>query len=448
MPLVRPFRGLLYADTRPAAVGRVLAPPFDMIGDREREALVAGSDHNIAWLTVARAEQDPGYESVAERLRTWRDEGVLRSDPQPAFYIHEQASAGGTELARADAWPSPLRGFLAAVRLTNPTAAAIYPHENIFERPLHDRLTLIRATRCHLEPVFGIYTDETGTANAILDEATTETPIWETNPGRGVVHRLWRMTDPTQQEAVSRVLADLRVVIADGHHRSAAARAYRDEMRAKGASDPDAAHEHFLMFLAETGTGGPNVGAFHRVIQRLPRGFEPDHCPALLGPHFEVEEFATEGLSDEAAVGVLLARLAEKGRSGPVFACRHPSRAVIVSITDLDALLPTAEPPIEPSILPFDVALLHRLILRPRLGCTGQYGAKAGNVSFEHNPLAAWRKASSGEAVMAWFVNPAGIHAVMRAALDGHTVPQKATYFYPKPASGMVIYPLTPDPGD
>ncbi len=445
MPLVKPFRGLLYADARPDAIARVLAPPFDMIREREREALLAGSAYNVAWLTVSRGAADPGYEGVAGRLTTWLSEGVLEAETRPAFYVYEQFPAADTGSTQSGDRPSRLRGVLAAVRLENPPASAIYPHENTFEAPLQDRLCLIRATRCQLEPAFGIYTDRTGEADAALEQATTAPPVWETNPGRGSVHRLWRMTDRTQQQALTQALSDLPVVIADGHHRSAAARAYREEVRAAGAREPDAPHEYLLMLLADTETGGVHVGAFHRVVQRLPDGIDMSRCQEVLGPHFTIEPFATEGLSDATAVGVLLARLAEKGKSGPVFACRHASRTLIVSINDLDALLPEAQPPIEPSIIPFDVALLHRLVLRPRLGCAGEFGAEAGNVVFEHNPLAAWRKASAGEAAMAWFVNPVSIHAVMRAALEGQTVPQKATYFYPKPPSGMVVYPFEPD---
>lgn len=445
MPLVKPFRGLLYTDARSEAIARVIAPPFDMIRERDRQALFAGSEHNIAWLTVSRDTEDPAYIRVARRLAAWGAEGVLRADPVPAFYVYEQFSAGPRSALRPGETPSRFRGFLGAVRLENPPASTIYPHENTFAAPIRDRLSLIRATRCDLEPVFGIYADRTSRAEAVLEQATAELPIWEANPGHGAVHRLWRMTDPAQQQALAEILADLPVVIADGHHRSAAARAYRDERRAAGAWDPDAPHEYFLMLLTDTETGGLNVGAFHRVVQRLPRQIDLRRCPEVLGPHFTIEEFATEGLAEEAAVGVLLARLAEIGRAGPVFACRHGSRTLIVSINNLDALLPEAKPPIEPAIVSFDVALLHRLILRPRLGCTGEFGAQAGNVVFEHNPLAAWRRASSGEAAMAWFVNPGDVQAVVRAALGGHTVPQKATYFYPKPPSGMVIYPFEPE---
>ena len=319
MPVVKPFRGLLYAHTQPDAIGRVLAPPFDMIGRREQEALLSVSQHNVAWLTIAQGEQDPGYRGVAKRFSTWREEGVLRPDSRPAFYVYEQSAAAERTSQASDTGAGRLRGFLAAVRVQNPSGSAIYPHENTFEQPIRDRLDLLGATQCHLEPVFGIYTDTTGRADAVLGEATCQPPIWETNPGRGAVHRLWRMTDPTQQQALGEVLADVPVVIADGHHRSAAARAHAEQTRGTGEPDPEAPHEYFLMLLTDTETGGLNVGAFHRVVQRLPAHIDVGRCREALGPHFTIEPFTTEGLSDEAAVGVLLARLAEQGRSGPVF---------------------------------------------------------------------------------------------------------------------------------
>ena len=428
MPPVRPFRGLRYADQRPESLARAFAPPFDMIAGGSQRALLAASEHNIAWLTVA--DDGPGYPGVGERLAQWKRAGVVLADPGPAFYVYDQACG-----------PSRLRAFLAAVRLDNPPETAVYPHENIFAEPIMDRLSLMKATRCALEPVFGLYTDETGRAAEVLGAAASDAPLWVAQTGEGATHRLWRLTDAARQQALRDVLAPARVVIADGHHRWAAARAYREGRRAEGDRDPEAPHEYGLMLLVEEKTGGVECGAFHRVIHRLPPGVSPTRLAQHLGPHFALEEFPTQGLSDEAAAQAMVERIGR--RSGRhLFGARWQGGAAIVRIDNLEALLSTASRAIDPLIRDFDVALLHRLILRPRLGCHGDYGPQASAVLYEKDPVAAWRKVTSGSAVMAWFVNPAPTSAVMRAAFAGLKVPQKATHFHPKPPSGMVMYEL------
>jgi len=442
MPLIKPFPGLLYADVRADSVARVLAPPFDMIGPADQERLFAESDHNIAWLTVARWGADPGYRQAAERLAGWRAQGMFAKDVRPAFYVYEQVPGQFDPVLPPEARPSRLRGFLAATRIEDACGPGIYPHEDTFASPIRDRVELIEATGCHLEPVFGIYTDGSARVGLALERATQDAPIWGTVLADGSTHRLWRLTDPSEQGVLRDVLADRPVVIADGHHRFASARAYRDERRTRGETDPDAPHECTLMLLADTETSGLTVGAYHRVVRALPDGRDHSHLPGLLGPDFEVAELAVGEGTDRGAVKALLARLADEGRRGPIFACCADARTFLVRPASLQDLLRTALPPIGPDLRAFDVALLHRLILEPRLGLTGEYGPEARNVLFEHNPLAAWRAARSGEVAMAWFANPTDIHAVQRVAFARHRVPQKATYFHPKPPSGMVIYEL------
>jgi len=443
MPLIKPFPGLLYADARPDSVARVLAPPFDMIGPADQERLFAGSAHNIAWLTVARWGADPGYRQAAERLAGWRAQGVFARDVCPAFYVYEQIPGQPDPVLSPEAQPSRLRAFLAATHIEDAQGPGIYPHENTFEGPIRDRVELIEATGCHLEPVFGIYTDDSARVGPALDRATQEAPIWETVLADGSTHRLWRLTDPSEQGLLRDVLADRPVVIADGHHRFAGARAYRDRRRTRGETDPDAPHEYTLMLLADTETSGLAVGAYHRVVRVLPDGRDDPHLPGLLGPDFEVAELAVGDATDKGAVKALLARLADDGRGGPIFACCVGARTLLVRPANPQDLLRTAVPTVTPDLQAFDVVLLHRLILKPRLGLTGDYGSEARNILFEHNPLAAWRAARAGQAAMAWFVNPADVHAVMRVAFAHHHVPQKATYFHPKPPSGMVVYEVS-----
>ena len=426
MPVIKPFRGLRYADTRPEAIARVLAPPFDMIGGEQQRALLAASEHNIAWLTVA--DDGPGYPGVGARFARWRESGILQRDPDPAFYVYGQSAGDVT-----------LRGFLAAVRLGPPAESAVYPHENTFAEPIVDRLALLKSTRCGLEPVFGIHTDTGGRVADVLRQAAATEPLWRAQTPDGATHCLRRLTGPDQQRALIEALAGTQVVIADGHHRWAAANALRDEQRASGATDPEAPHGYGLMLLVEESGAGVQCGAFHRVVQRLPEGVDPARLDEHLGTGFAIHGFPTEGLSPEEAARRMVERIGSD--PGPhVFGCCWGTGAALVRLRDLDALLPTASRPIDPIIREFDVALLHRLILRPRLGCHGDYGPQACAVIFEKDPVAAWRKVTSGSAVMAWFVRPAPISAVLRAAFAGLKVPQKATHFHPKPPSGMVMY--------
>ncbi len=115
MAVIAPFPGLRYDAARVGDLGRVLAPPYDVIGEAEQAALEERHPQNVVRVELPRGESDARYAEAARLLQSWRSEGILQRDPTPAFYVYEQqfrlpgAPAGSRVYAR--------RGFFAAVRL-------------------------------------------------------------------------------------------------------------------------------------------------------------------------------------------------------------------------------------------------------------------------------------------------------------------------------------------
>src|SRR5262249_52766823 len=94
VPVFLPFRGLRY---QPPAGGltdlsAVAAPPYDVIHDDERDVLERRDPHNAVRLILPRspgpdahADHDE-YGAAARLLEEWRADGVVATDPEPAFY--------------------------------------------------------------------------------------------------------------------------------------------------------------------------------------------------------------------------------------------------------------------------------------------------------------------------------------------------------------------------
>src|SRR5512143_121748 len=109
MVMLRPFRPLRYD---PAVVGdlaKVVAPPYDVISEAQRERLHERSERNVVRLILNRAA-DP-YSTAAELLRKWRADGVLVRDGDPAlcFYVEDFVLPDGT--------PRQREGIIGTVRL-------------------------------------------------------------------------------------------------------------------------------------------------------------------------------------------------------------------------------------------------------------------------------------------------------------------------------------------
>jgi uncharacterized protein (DUF1015 family) len=64
---------------------------------------------------------------------------------------------------------------------------------------------------------------------------------------------------------------------------------------------------------------------------------------------------------------------------------------------------------------------------------------------YTRDPGEAVRWVDSGVGVTAFFLDAPDLRQVLRLAQEGKTLPQKSTYFHPKPPSGMVIHRLDAD---
>ncbi|HYY81432.1 MAG TPA: DUF1015 domain-containing protein [Actinomycetes bacterium] len=411
-----PFQGLRFD---PAVVGDpalVIAPPYDVISPEARDAYEAMSPYNMVRLILARGGDGEAadYQQVAKLLVAWHDEGALLLDPAPALYLYEERyTLRGRRRVQ--------RGVLASVDL-DATATWVLPHERTMAAPVADRLRLLEATGVNLSPVFGVYAGG-GRAAAVLDEVTAEPPAIDAADETGVVHRLWPVADPERVAAWRALLAGQRVLIADGHHRYRTSLAYQAAMRAAsgGRHGP---WDQLLMFLVDHDQHGPSVEAIHRLLADLPAAA----VLATLAGDFEVRPAAGPADAEEA-----LRRLPAEQLGFGLYGGGESALLVARDPAGLAAETRLGRPPL-------DVEVLHGPVLAGRLGVADFEHA----VAYESDLAEAVRRVDLGTHASLLLVRPAPFPAVAAVAEAGGTLPQKTTYFYPKPRDGLVLRPLDP----
>ncbi len=187
---VQPLRALHYDLNRTGGLQPVAAPPYDVIDEAQREALLAQSPYNVVEIDLPR-DPDGGdpYAHAAETLAAWRDEGIVVRDDEPALWALEQDYTG------PDGQRRTRRGFFARVRVEDYGPGRIRPHERTHPGPKEDRLRLTRATNANLSPIFSLYDDPAGAAWGALAPHVDGEPWGEVTDEDGTVHRLWRVAD-------------------------------------------------------------------------------------------------------------------------------------------------------------------------------------------------------------------------------------------------------------
>ena len=85
--LVTPFKGERYRDLERS--GELIAPPYDVISTEQRRIYRERSEHNIVRLILP-AGNGNRYGHAATILESWRSQGVLVQDSEPAVYVVRQ----------------------------------------------------------------------------------------------------------------------------------------------------------------------------------------------------------------------------------------------------------------------------------------------------------------------------------------------------------------------
>ena len=177
-------------------------------------------------------------------------------------------------------------GVLGALEVVDEGAGGVLPHERTTPKASTDRLDLTRATNANLSPIWGL-----SLAGGLTELLTAPAEPVGSVTVDGVEHSVERVTDPERVAAIARTCRHRDdVLIADGHHRYAISRTYRDEIRAATGSD-DTAAELTLAFVSELVAEQLSVAAIHRVYRGVDRGALID----ALGRGFSMSEAGPVG---------------------------------------------------------------------------------------------------------------------------------------------------------
>jgi uncharacterized protein (DUF1015 family) len=215
-----------------------------------------------------------------------------------------------------------------------------------------------------------------------------------------------RVADPARIAEISRAVAARPTLIADGHHRYAVARQYRDERRAEADEDPGA--ELTLAFVGELVAEQLSVEAIHRLYTDI----SADDLATALADTFEIEP------ADGELTPEVLAAMERDGR------------LVLVRPDGWDWLIPR--------LGAFDgLRALDGVWLEHTLD------GSAADVTYQHGLGEVADAVRSGRAEAAVLIRPVSVEEIRRTAEERLLMPPKSTYFTPKLRTGLVIRDLT-----
>ncbi len=444
MARIYPFRALRY---NPGLVRAedVVTQPYDKITPAMQQSYYRRSPQNLVRVILGLPElfdsaENNVYTRAAEYFRDWREEGVLTQDNESSVYAYSQRY----EIPSSSGVVQERRGFIALGELVDYSQGIVFRHEKTLPKAKSDRLNLLRATHAHFGQIFMLYSDPGRSAEQLLFSDST-TPDIEVTDEYGVLHRVWRVSEPGTINMLLSAMQDKKLIIADGHHRYETALNYSREYAPQQSSapierpagnlpQPAYPEAATMMTFVNMDAPGLTILPTHRVVHGL-EDFDPASFLKRAAQYFDLQPVSPT--SDAAATMRLLA---EAGKVGTSFVAvtRTGSHLLIAKKAEIEARL--SEQPERQRRL--DIVQLHSVVLEDVLGISQQAVLDQSHLRYVREAQEAIQQVRGGDADVAFLMNPCTLDQLREVAFAGDVMPQKSTDFYPKLLSGLAIYAL------
>ncbi len=411
MPEIKGFKGIFYNTSNVGDVSKVIAPPYDVISSAEQEKLYSRDDHNYVRIILGKTspkdtETDNRYTRSANTLKTWLEQRVLTEDEAPSIYIYEQQFQFNKKKYSR-------KGFLGLIKLDR-TGDGVKAHENTYAGPKADRLALLKACRTNTEPIFMVYD------GSEIDDPEGQ-PLISTKDDNGVTHRIYR-ADSHVSASFLNSLKEKSFYIADGHHRYETSVNYAREAKI----DPDSSdsQNYILTYFVEAHDKGLLVLPIHRLLNISEEDI--DFILKNAKKYFLIVEISSFEKVQKS--------------NGHVFGFYHKkdNKLYMLKLRDLTAKDKVMQEKGRQDLASLDVSILHSLLLDEIL--TKYKDKKTEEViGYSHDDADAISQVKKGNYTCAFLMNPTKVDEIMSIADVGGKMPQKSTFFYPKPYSGLML---------
>jgi uncharacterized protein (DUF1015 family) len=437
VPELRPFTALR---PLPQLAHRVAAPPYDVVdAEQARAAMLAAPD---SFLRVTRPDADPWLEATPapgeehehgrQALHELVRRGVLVRDDAPALWVYRQ------QVPRSPLGSRVQTGVVGLAGVGDYEAGIIRAHEHTRPDKEEERALHVDVLDAHDEPVFLFHRggtevereSEKAIGEVVAAATAREHDLAVTTPD-GVWHTLWRISDAGEQARLAAAFAEFEALyVADGHHRSAAAvrlHASRAGLPAEEAGETDG-------FLAVVFPAADvTVLPYHRLVVDL-GDLSPQDLLERLRERFDVEP--ADGPAQPT-------QRTEIGLRTALGWHRLRLRDDKPGDTAPGDTAPGDRSPAADGVRGLAVSLLQDLVLAPVLGI--QDPRRDPRLAFVGGPdgLAELDAAvEGGGAAAAFALAPTPLDDLVAVSDAGEVLPPKSTWFWPKPASGLLVHPL------
>ena len=415
MATFKPFRALRPIPEKAAAIASM---PYDVMDSDEARAEV--KKNPLSYLHVEKPEIDlplgtdlyapEVYAKARENLLRYVNEGLMKQDSRPMFYIYRQTMDGRDQI-----------GLVGLASVDEYMNGIIKKHELTRADKEADRIRHVDTCDAHPSPVFFTYRHQDEIDATVAKVMRQKDPVYDFVSDDGIGHALWLMDSEEDINAIQAAFAKLPYLyVADGHHRTASAAKVGLVRREQ---NPDyTGEEEFNFFMTVIFPDNQlKIFDYNRVVKDL-NGLTQDKFLAKVREKFSVEPVS---------------------QAGPFRPSKLHEFGMYLGGTwyKLEALPGTWDNTNVVDSL--DVSIMQNNLLHPILGIGDP--RRDNRIDFVGGIRGLGelvRRVDSGREVVAFAMFPTSMDELLGIADAGEIMPPKSTWFEPKLRSGLFIHPL------
>lgn len=411
MATVSPFRAV-----RPTRdkVALVTTRSYELYRKKERNYILEYNPYSFLHVLrpgfkyKKRVTGKERFKMVHNRYEEFIENGILRQDEQPAFYLHQK------EYMKDRFW-----GFIGLASLDDYENDVIKKHE----KTIRDREELfgeyLEITGFNAEPVLITHKDDSY-LESVYDRYSKLRPEYEFTTNKERTHKLWLVTESKEIEQISRAFRNMKsLYIADGHHRTASSLYLRNK---KKQNESDASNEgacsNFMAYF--TPESQLRITPFYRFIRSL-GGMDKETFLIRLDEFFRIKNLGNEYY-----------RPSKKHHFSMYLDGEYYKLYLRKSVFSPGSFLDDLDPQV-----------LYNTVLYPILKIDDPRGDK--NLFYlpeSGNEMQLKNLVDSGDFQVGFATYPVSVEQMKTVADQGLIMPPKSTYVEPKLRSALTIFEL------
>lgn len=412
MVMIRPFQAVRPAEGKAA---QIAALPYDVYDKKGARQAVCGRP--LSFLNIDRPEtllsEDTDmyapevYAAAAQRYKDMKTSGDYIQDEKPCFYLYAQTMGGRTQT-----------GLVSCVSVDEYLRGNIRRHENTLAAKEQDRIRHIDALSAQTGPIF-LTCRSKPQLKELIRRLTLQAPLYDFVSEDHIGHRVWKISDPQEIEALMAQFSELSALyIADGHHRAASAVKVCEKRRAEHPGYTG--QEEFNYFLSVIFPDDElKIYDYNRVVSDL-NGMDFGEFCARLEKSFTITALPRE-LDDPRP----------KARGEIAMYCENHWYRL--------TLRPDCRP--DDPVEGLDVSVLQNEVLSPLLGIADP--KNSDRIAFFggiYGPGAVRAAVDGRGQGVGFMMYPTSMEELLNVADAGRLMPPKSTWFEPKLRSGLFIH--------